>query len=442
MDKNTFSYLMRRFYDEIKSADVDEAYETFMLILDLVFIEKDKVPKFFQELLDKDTLSMIDDISLVKYQPKEVICKEGSRDHQMFVIVSGTVRISKKPTKAKGPLLPLPPVLLNHLITTLITGGSKTLSHLSVGDFFGESALFSSKPMEVSAIAETDVELLIVTDKSLQKAMTVKPNLSALLKEYYVSRLDSMVEFLQNEHGQLQACAFGAMLDKIMPDNDSSYADSAMLMGADRRDNAEAALSLKPRSAVEAGLQKVIALYAANRKHEAALVYLSMMRVFFKDIATVTARAALLAALKNGSIRNIKPLYDMMGRLHSLIPEQTTEPDIATEPDYHESFLLLFKDLLNRKLEKARELKFTQGQEIVRYGDASDSIFVVKLGAVNVYPHRISPDTSDDSGITTVSDGGIFGDFDFFNKKPRTATVIAAGAVTLYELDRPLVTEI
>lgn len=450
MDKNTFSYLMRRFYEEIKSADIDEAYETFMLILDLVFIDKNSVPMFFQELLDKDALRMLDDISLVKYKQKEQICKEGDHDSSMFIIVSGTVRISKKPNKSKGPLVPLPPVLLNHLITTLLTGGAKTLSNLSVGDFFGESALFSSKPMAVTATAETDVELMVITYQSLQKAMTVKPNLRSLLREYYVSRLDSMVEFLNKEQSAVQSCAFGALIGTVMPRaGGNNYTDTSMMLSSEQNSGnsleEETTFSLCPKvqkSVIENGLQKVINLYAANRKAEAALLYLSMSRVLFKDIAAVAATTVVLRALNNDMIKTIKPLYNAIDKLQRLIPDQSPELNIADSSECRMNFLVLFGDLLKKKLDKATELQFKQGQTIVKYGDASDSLYVVRTGAVKIYPHGISPDMEDDSRITTISNGGIFGDFDFFNKKPRTATVIAAVDTVLYELNRPLATEI
>ncbi|MBF0568053.1 MAG: cyclic nucleotide-binding domain-containing protein [Nitrospirae bacterium] len=439
MDKNKFSYLMRRLYGEIKSADVDEAYETFMLILDLVFIDKNSVPRFFQELLDKDTLCMFDDISLVKYNHKDTICKEGDRDSQMFIIVSGTVRISKKPAKSKGPLVPLPPVLINHLITTLLTGGAKTLSNLSIGDFFGEAALFSSKPMSVSAIAETDVELLVVNGKSLQKAMTVKPNLRSLLREYYVSRLDSMVEFLNSEQGKLQSCAFGALIGTVMPDRSNNYTDTSMMIGAESEEG-EAAFSLSPKSLLETGLKKVINLYAANRKAEAALLYLSMSRVFIKEIVVVAAHEVVLRAMNNDMVKNIKPLYNVLDKFQRLVPLPAAEPPTEAHdiPDSCMNFLALFNDLLRRNLDKAVQKQFKQGQTIVAYGENSDAIYVVKTGSVKVYPHGISPESGAHSGITTIGSGGVFGDFDFFNKKPRTATVIADEDTSLYEINRAL----
>ncbi|MBF0318266.1 MAG: cyclic nucleotide-binding domain-containing protein [Nitrospirae bacterium] len=449
MDKNSFSYLMRQLYEEISSADVDEAYETFMLILDLVFIDKANVPRFFQELLDKDTLRMFDDISLAKFKSNETICKEGDHDYSMFIIVSGTVRISKKNAKSKGPIVPLPPVLLNHLITSLLTGGAKTISHLSVGDFFGESALFSSKPMAVTATAETDVEAMVITGKSLQKAMTVKPNLRSLLREYYVTRLDSMVEFLHKEQGLVQACAFGALIGKMMPDGNNHYSDTSMMFRAEEAESGDALqfernFSLNPKSTIETGLMKVMTLCAKNRKADAAILYLSLSRLFFKDIAAVAVDKFTHIVMNNPKVKNITILYNALDKLQHLIPVKTPELPDVDEPDYHRNFMALFNDLLKRKLDKAKELHLKQGQTVVKLGDKSDSIFIVRAGSIKVYPHGISPGDEEQEGkISTIGKGEIYGELDFFNKKPRTATVIAAEAETsLYELKRPLVTEI
>ncbi|MEO5357799.1 MAG: cyclic nucleotide-binding domain-containing protein [Nitrospirae bacterium YQR-1] len=446
MEKSNFSYLLRRLYEEIKSSDVDEAYETFMLILDLVFIDKN-VPRFFQELLDKNTLRMFDDISLVKFNPKTTICKEGDHDDKMFIIVNGKVRISKKKVKSKGPVIPIPPVLLNHLITSMLAGSTKTLSTLSVGDFFGESALFSAKPMAVSAIAETEVEVMVITGKSLQKAMSIKPNLRSLLREYYVSRLDSMLDSLQKEQSMVQSCAFGALMGTVIPEEESTFSGTSSMLKADTgtvMDNFQGqyCFTLTHSSPVETGLEKVKKLYAENRKADAALLYLTLSRLFFEDFAAIAANSFILRVLNNPKIKNIKLLSPVLDKAQLLLQMKSTETQKTDETEYHMNFLALFNDLLQRKLDKAKQLNYERGKTIVKYGDKSDSIFVIKTGSVKVYPLGVMSDgEQQQSKVITIGKGEIFGEFAFFTRKPRSATIIADEDTSLYELKRPLVME-
>ncbi|MBF0539214.1 MAG: cyclic nucleotide-binding domain-containing protein [Nitrospirae bacterium] len=445
MDKGdfNFSYLMGYLYNSIKSQDVDEAYDTFMLILDLVFIGKE-VPPFFAELLDKATLRTLDDIELRKYSNNETICKEGEHGESMYIIVSGNVRVSQKKVKAKGPLLPIPPVLINHLITNMLMGGPKTLSTLSVGDFFGESALFSAKPMPVTATATSDVEVLVITAKSLQKAMSIKPNLRSLLKEYYVSRLDSMFESLQKEQSSLQSCMFGSLLGAAMPAEESNYSNSSMLLrsaGGEEGSQRQSSFSLRPQSQVELGLEKIRNLYAGNHKPEAALLYMTLSRLFFRDIVGIVTDKFALKVLDNPKIKKIKVLSDVLNKVQSIMPEKLPAVEVAEETDYRRNFLALFNDLLKRKLDKVLQQQYKQGQTIINHGDMSDSIYVIKTGAVRVHPLDALPDNVESKDII-LGKGEIFGEISFFTKQPISATVVASEDTSIYELNRPLVTEI
>ncbi|MBF0337011.1 MAG: cyclic nucleotide-binding domain-containing protein [Nitrospirae bacterium] len=438
-----FSYLISYLYNAIKSEDIDEAYDTFLLILDLVFLGKD-VPRFFAELLDKNTLTMLNDIDLVKYKAKETICKEGEHSESMFIIVSGTVRVSQKKVKSRGTILPLPPVLLNNLINNLLMGGTRTLSTLSTGDFFGESALFSSKPMPVTATALTDVETLVITNKTLQKAMSIKPDLRSLLKEFYVSRLDSMFESLQKEQSMLQSCVCENLIGAAMP-GESGFSSNALLLGTDATMNetlqGQTAFSLKPKSRIETGLDKVKTLYAENRKPEAALLYLTLSRLFLSELTDITIDMFTLKVLNNPKLNNVKLLSDVLGKIRTMMPEISRQPEPVDETDYRTNFLLLFNDLLKRKLDKVSLQQYNKGQAIINHADMSDSIYVIKAGSVKI----VSPETLPykvESRDIILGEGEILGEIAFFTRQPNTATVIAAEETSLYELNRPLVTEI
>jgi len=72
------------------------------------------------------------------YRAGQVIFTEGEAGHEFFVVRAGKVAI-------------------RH--------GNKTLQVLEAGEIFGEMALIDSEPRSASAIAETDCEIVPVSEK-------------------------------------------------------------------------------------------------------------------------------------------------------------------------------------------------------------------------------------------------------------------------------------
>lgn len=73
------------------------------------------------------------------YRAEQVIFREGEPGDGMFIVVSGTVRISK------------------HTVT-----GEEALAILEANSFFGEMALIDFLPRAADAIANTDAEVFFI----------------------------------------------------------------------------------------------------------------------------------------------------------------------------------------------------------------------------------------------------------------------------------------
>lgn len=74
-----------------------------------------------------------------------VLFKDGEAGHQMFVIHSGKIRITKK-----------------------IGDVEKTLAILPAGEFFGEMAILNDEPRTATAIVEEDSQLLVIDPKTFE----------------------------------------------------------------------------------------------------------------------------------------------------------------------------------------------------------------------------------------------------------------------------------
>ena len=89
------------------------------------------------------------------FLPGEAIIYEGDFSQELYVLVSGRVRIAKD---YKG----------SH---------ERTLTVLTQGDFFGDMAIFESAPRSATAVAEEEAELLALSGEKFKQTIYQKPEM-------------------------------------------------------------------------------------------------------------------------------------------------------------------------------------------------------------------------------------------------------------------------
>lgn len=113
----------------------------------------------------------------------------------------------------------------------------------------------------------------------------------------------------------------------------------------------------------------------------------------------------------------------------TVVPSHSATSGIARSP--------LFSDFSGAELlEVIRGLElqaFQQGEILVTEGEPGDSLFVLTEGTVRVY---VKDSVGHNRPIRTMGDGTFFGEISILAGKPRTATITAATACELLELDR------
>ncbi len=97
--------------------------------------------------------------SIREAHAQELIFHQGDKGEDMFLILSGRVRVA----------------------LTTEAGGEKVLGVLEQGDIFGEMALLGEGTRTASVIAETDTELLRIDYNSLERVRRRNPGISAKL---------------------------------------------------------------------------------------------------------------------------------------------------------------------------------------------------------------------------------------------------------------------
>jgi CRP-like cAMP-binding protein len=94
-----------------------------------------------------------------KLNPGEILFEEGDKGEVMYLIREGKIKI----TKGKGE-------------------DEKVLAVLKEGDFFGEMAIIESAPRSASAIAATDVSLLVIDKETFRSKIKENPLIEYVLE--------------------------------------------------------------------------------------------------------------------------------------------------------------------------------------------------------------------------------------------------------------------
>jgi len=126
--------------------------------------------KIFEHIPDAELKQIHTKIELFKYDHEESIIRENSIGDQIFVLVSGKVRIEKQVRENQSEVLGF---------------------YDEVGGLFGEMALLEDKPRSAAMIADTDCEILAVSKEDFLElvhsvplfTLSVAKNISQFLRE-------------------------------------------------------------------------------------------------------------------------------------------------------------------------------------------------------------------------------------------------------------------
>ncbi len=122
------------------------------------------------------------------YADREIIFEEGSQGDSMFVIQSGSVRITKKTEKEEN----------------------LTIAVLGTGEIFGEMALFDKQTRSATAIATGEARILSIDKKKLFSSISRDPTLVFKMLESMSRRIrklnDDLTHFKKNKFDVLHAC--------------------------------------------------------------------------------------------------------------------------------------------------------------------------------------------------------------------------------------------
>ncbi len=126
-----------------------------------------KAVSLFSELSEEELRNVSQQAEVVNFVRDAFICKEGQQADSMFIIKSGIVQIFCDDGK----------------------GGRKILTHLKLGEYFGEMALLTEEPRTASAIALAETEVIRLKKDSFHNLLKTSPGVSLSIIRTLCNRL-------------------------------------------------------------------------------------------------------------------------------------------------------------------------------------------------------------------------------------------------------------
>ncbi len=121
----------------------------------------------FSYLAEEELNNISNQAEVIEYPRDAFICKEGQQADSMFIIKSGIVQIFCDDGK----------------------GGRKILTHLKLGEYFGEMALLTEEPRTASSIALAETEVIRLKKDSFHNLLKTSPGVSLSIIRTLCNRL-------------------------------------------------------------------------------------------------------------------------------------------------------------------------------------------------------------------------------------------------------------
>jgi len=97
-----------------------------------------------------------------RYEPGEVMVKEGAPGETLFVLLEGSAKVTK---------------------------GGRTIRRLGASDFFGEVAVMDGRPRSASVVAESPIRCVVLHRDQLKRAMDEEPLVAWKLLQVIAARI-------------------------------------------------------------------------------------------------------------------------------------------------------------------------------------------------------------------------------------------------------------
>jgi CRP-like cAMP-binding protein len=393
--------------------------------------------RLFKDLSDEELLAIVRGLRLHTFEPGDILVTEGEPGHSLFTLTTGHVKVFVRNPDRR-----------NYAVATL-----------TEGDFFGEISSLSGRPRSATVVAGSACELLELDRPTLDSIARTHARVRDVLESSYIERASSpevaavravplpdsgtrrkAIEVLESHFGESRwdprmRLRLADVLLKAGKDQDAI----AILIGladelarAGFADKAVAILKkieqVQRRNVEVVNLAPLLRATPAPADAEPA------------PMAPAPPRAGRPRAATDDRFHGwlVDLVRDSVGKLHA--PETPLAADAPVLKAYGPGLLAnpLFEDFSEEELlafiQGLKLLTFEPGDIIITEGEPGQSVFILATGRVKVFvrgpDHRSVP-------LGALGEGSFFGEISTLSGRPRSATITAAGACEILELDRP-----
>jgi len=392
---------------------------------------------FLEDLTEEERLSVLQGLSLRGVEAGDILLTEGEAGQSLFLLTTGEVKVF-----ARDP-----------------TGHNVRIGALKEGDVFGEISVLQGRPRTATITAAARGELLELDQESLARLTRDHPRVMAKIDAFSRERSDDReaaavragarpLDRAQAHLGPDLDVHFGGK--RLEPRLRLRLADAFLKGGEDRQ-----------------AVQILIALaddLVQNDFIEKAVALLKKVEEIQRRRAAAPPGEGAHPALPSGRRPPASPelppgvgdsavsdrfqdwLLDLVRATVQRRPGGPAPPvaarllDTAALRAYGRGLLAsrLFKGLSEEELlaviQGLRLLTFEPGDIVLTEGEAGGSVYILATGQVKVFVRNRS---GQDVAIDELGEGAFFGEMAAISSRSRAATVTAASACTLLELDGP-----
>ena len=392
--------------------------------------------RLFKDLSDEELLAIVRGLRLHTYEPGDIVVTEGEPGQSLFTLTTGHVKVFVGNPDRRN----------------------FEVAQLGEGDFFGEISSLSGRPRSATVVAASPCELLELDRPTLDSIARTHARVREVLETSYIERASSpevaavravplpdsgtrrkAIEVLESHFGE----------SRWDPRMRLRLAD-VLLKAGKEQDAIPILIGLADELARAGFADKAVAILKkieqVQRRNVEVVNLAPLLRADAAPEAKVAPSASEVPAAP-GRPRAVTDdrfhgwlvdlVRDSVGKLH--VPEAPAAADSPVLKAYGPGLLAnpLFEDFSEEELvafiQGLKLLTFEPGDVIISEGEPGQSVFILTTGRVKVF---VRGPGRGNVALGVLGEGSFFGEISTLSGRPRSATITAAAACEILELDR------
>jgi CRP-like cAMP-binding protein len=395
--------------------------------------------RLFRDLSDEELLAIVRGLRLRIFDAGDIVVTEGEPGQSLFTLATGRVKVF-----VANP-----------------DGRNFEVAALAEGDFFGEISSLSGRPRSATVVAASACELLELDRPTLDSIARTHARVRDVLEASYIERASSpeaaavrsvtlpdsgtrrkAIEVLEAHFGE----------SRWDPRMRLRLADVLLKAGKDE-DAIAILIGLADDLAREGFADKAVAILKKIEQVQRRNVEVVNLAPLLRAEPTETRAADGRASPSAGPGAAPRPRAVTDDRFHGWLVDLVrdtvgnVQKPSATGPAAHAPAVKaygpgllanpLFEDFSEEELlafiHGLKLLAFEPGDVIITEGEPGQSVFILTTGQVKVFVR--GPDHRSVL-LGALGEGSFFGEISTLSGRPRSATITAASACEILELDR------